>query len=101
MLLKNRLIPHLELRATPFAVRVSGFSAKESCDTVSQALYEIAVTPSAVLSDELPEIPDVSVKFSAALPSDMKKEMAVSYYKLDELLILLSDSLLRPDSLQS
>ena len=101
LLLKNRLIPRLELRATPFAVRVSGFSAKESCDTVSQALYEIAVTSSAVLSEELPEIPDVSVKFSAALPSDMKKEMAVSYYKLDELLMLLSDSLLRPDSLQS
>lgn len=101
ILLKNRLMHRLEFRATPFAVRVSGFSAKETCDAASQALYEIAVTSPAVLSDELPMIPDGAIKFSPVLPPDMKKEMGVIYYKLDELLMLLSDSLLRPDSLQS
>ena len=89
-LLKSRLSGVHECRATPFAIRIFGFSAPDAGDDVAAALAEIACDSHAF--DELPPLPDSFWKFGAYLPAAVKKEMTdIRYYRTEHIRALLRD----------
>ncbi|HJJ56986.1 MAG TPA: DEAD/DEAH box helicase [Methanocorpusculum sp.] len=90
LFLKNRLLPGLEYRTTPFAIRIWGFETSDAGNTVERVLSEVENTDISILADELPPLPDTVWKFAPLLPATIKKEMAIrDYYHLRDVLNLL------------
>ncbi|HJK14747.1 MAG TPA: hypothetical protein O0X82_01135, partial [Methanocorpusculum sp.] len=87
-LLKNRLSDgKYSLRYDQFAIRIFGWESPDAAERTGYLLREVSHTDTAVLAEEMPELPEGTWKFAAMLPKKMLHEMAVDeYYRLPEVL---------------